>query len=153
MYGPQAAALNEYAFGINTIIDLGNMCDIDEVDSLEYLEADPDTKVIGLYLEHTWRAKALRETARRVSKSKPILCLKGGRSSEAARAMASHTGSIAGQDSLYDALFRQAGIIRVEDYEDLLEVAKVFLSQPFPAGNRIGIISLTGAIGIQLLSI
>jgi acyl-CoA synthetase (NDP forming) len=53
MYGPQATALNEYAFGINTIIDLGNMCDIDEVDSLEYLEADPDTKVIGLYLEHT----------------------------------------------------------------------------------------------------
>ncbi|MGD0821101.1 MAG: CoA-binding protein [Desulfomonilia bacterium] len=153
MYGPQATALNEYAFGINTIIDLGNMCDIDEVDSLEYLEADPDTKVIGLYLEHTWRAKALRETARRVSKSKPILCLKGGRSSEAARAMASHTGSIAGRDGLYDALFRQAGIIRVEDYEDLLEVAKVFLSQPLPVGNRIGIISLTGAIGIQCIDI
>jgi acetate---CoA ligase (ADP-forming) len=153
MYGPQATAMSEYSFGINTIIDLGNMCDIDEVDCLEHLEHDPDTKVIGIYMEHTKRSKDFLETALRISKEKPILCLKGGRSSEAARAMASHTGSIAGRDNLYEALFTQAGIIRVDDYEDLMEMAKVFLTQPLPKGNRLGIISLTGAIGIQCIDI
>jgi acetate---CoA ligase (ADP-forming) len=153
MYGPQASAMNEYSFGTNSVIDLGNMCDIDEVDCLEYLGGDHDTTVIGLYMEHTKRPKALLETARRISMSKPILALKGGRSSESAKAMASHTGSISGQDSLYDALFKQAGIIRADDYEDLLEGAKVFLSQPLPQGNRMGIISLTGAIGIQCIDI
>ena len=153
MYGPQAVAMNEYSFGTNTIIDLGNMCDIDEVDCLEYLRTDHDTTVIGLYMEHTKRPKALLETARRISMSKPIVALKGGRSSESAKAMASHTGSISGKDSLYDALFRQAGIIRVDDYEDLLESAKIFLSQPLPKGNRLGILSITGAIGIQCIDI
>lgn len=151
MYGPQAVALNEYRFGIGTVIDLGNMCDIDEVDSLDYLGRDPETEVIGLYIEHTRRPRELLETARTISRDKPILCLKGGRSGEAARAMASHTGSIAGQDGLYDALFRQAGIIRVDEYEDLLLGAKALLSQPLPRGNRLGIISLTGAMGIQCI--
>lgn len=151
MYGPQAAAMIEYRFGISTVIDLGNMCDLDEVDGLEYLGNDPGTTVIALYIEHTRRPRELLETARRVSGSKPILCLKGGRSSEAARAMASHTGSIAGQDSLYNALFHQAGIIRVDEYEDLLLTSKAFLSQPLPKGNRLGVISLTGAMGIQCI--
>lgn len=151
MYGPQAVALNEYLFGINTIIDLGNMCDVDEVDCLEYLEGDPGTKVICLYMESTRRPRKFLETARRISRSKPILCLKGGRTPEAARAMASHTGTIAGSDSLYDALFRQAGVIRVNEYEDLLDCAKVFLTQVLPKGNRLGVISLTGAIGIQCI--
>ncbi|HOS96171.1 MAG TPA: CoA-binding protein [Deltaproteobacteria bacterium] len=153
MYGPQATPLNEYRFGVNCIIDLGNMCDIDEVDCLEHLENDPETTVIGIYMEHTRRPRAFLETARRVSAEKPVLCLKGGRSAAAARAMASHTGSIAGSDGLYDALFRQAGIVRVNDYEDLLGVAKAFLAQPLPRGNRLGIVSLTGAIGIQCIDI
>jgi acyl-CoA synthetase (NDP forming) len=151
IYGPQAAALNEYRFGISTIIDLGNMCDIDEVDCLEYLGSDPDTTVIGMYIEHTRRPRKLMEIAAEVSSNKPVICLKGGRSSEAAHAMASHTGSIAGQDVLYDALFRQAGIIRIFEYEDLMLTSKVFLTQPLPRGNRLGIISLTGAMGIQCI--
>ncbi len=151
MYGPQAVALNEYRFGINTIMDLGNMCDVDEVDCLKYLEQDVDTRVIALYIENIRRPGEFLETARRISRSKPILCLKGGRAPEAASAMASHTGAIAGSDNLYDALFRQAGVIRVEEYEDLLDCPKVFLAQDLPKGNRLGVISLTGAIGIQCI--
>lgn len=151
MYGPQAIALNEYPCGISKIIDLGNMCDIDEVDCLEYLAHDPQTRIISMYMEHTRRPADFLATAKKVSREKPVLCLKGGSSPEAEGAMASHTGSMAGNDSLYEALFRQSGVIRVKEYEDLLECAKVFVSYPLPKGNRLGIISLTGAMGIACI--
>ena len=80
MYGPQAVALNEYQFGLNKIIDLGNMCDIDEVDCLEYLAKDPGTEVISLYFEHTKRSDQFLDLVKRISPMKPVLCLKGGRS-------------------------------------------------------------------------
>ena len=149
MYGPQAIALNSYSFGVSKIIDLGNMCDIDEVDCLNYLEDDPDTGIISLYMEHTRRPQAFLETARRISMKKPILCLKGGKTPKAARAMASHTGSLAADDRLYEGLFSQTGIMRVDEYRDLLDFAKAFIYQPLPRGNRLGIISFSGAIGIQ----
>jgi len=151
MYGPQAIGLNDYRFGINKIIDLGNMCDINETDCLEYLGSDPSTKVISCYLEHIYEPRRFLDVARRVSRDKPVLCLKAGRTEASAQAIASHTGSMAGDDALYDALFRQAGIIRVEEYEDLLEYAKVFTLGLLPRGNRLGVISLTGAIGIQCI--
>ncbi|MGC9324536.1 MAG: CoA-binding protein, partial [Desulfomonilia bacterium] len=151
MYGPQAIALDEYRFGISKIIDLGNMCDVDETECLEYLGQDPHTRVISCYLEHIRNPRRFLDVARQVSRDKPILCLKGGKTLASAQALASHTGSMAGDDALYEALFRQAGIIRVEEYEDLLEYAKVFTLDHLPAGNRLGIISLTGAIGIQCI--
>ncbi|TFG38553.1 MAG: hypothetical protein E4H39_00025, partial [Syntrophobacterales bacterium] len=149
MYGPQAIAFDEYSFGVSKIIDLGNMCDVDEIDCLEYLEDDPDTRVISLYMEHTKRPQKFLDVARRISMKKPILCLKGGTSPEASAAMASHTGSMAGDDRLYEGLFKQSGIIRVEEYMDLLDLAKVFIYQPLPKGNRIGVITFSGAIGIH----
>jgi acyl-CoA synthetase (NDP forming) len=149
MYGPQAIALDDYSFGVSKIIDLGNMCDLDEIDCLEYLEDDPDTKVISLYMEHTKRPQRFLDVARRISLKKPILCLKGGISPEAAKAMASHTGSMAGDDRLYAGLFHQTGLVRVEEYRDLLDLAKSFIYQPLPAGNRLGIITFSGAIGIH----
>lgn len=151
MYGPQAAPFMDYGFGIRSVIDLGNMCDIDEVDCLEHLDDDPGTEVISLYMEHSRRPRELLAVAEKVSRRKPILCLKGGRSPEAGEAMASHTGSLAGNDRLYDALFRKAGVIRVDEYEDLLDCAKIFASGILPRGNRLGIITLTGAIGIQCI--
>ncbi len=151
MYGPQAVPFHEYSFGINKIIDLGNMCDIDETDCLEFLGRDENTQVISLYMEHTRCAARFLEVARAISAIKPILCLKGGRSPDAASALASHTGSLAGDDALYDGLLRQAGIMRVEEYEDLFECAKGFLYQPLPQGNRLGIVTLTGAMGIQCI--
>ncbi len=153
MYGPQAVPFTDYGFGIRTVIDLGNMCDVDEVDCLEYLGDDPGTGVISLYMEHTRRPRKFLEAAGRVSRLKPILCLKGGRSEAAADAMASHTGSLAGNDGLYDALFNQSGVIRVDEYEDLIDSAKVFSSGLLPKGNRLGIITITGAIGIQCIDI
>jgi acetyltransferase len=153
MYGPQAAPFLDYPLGIRSVIDLGNMCDIDETDCLEYLGQDPGTSVISLYMEHTRRPRELLAQAREVSKTKPVLCLKAGRSAEAADAMASHTGSMAGSDGLYDALLSQAGAIRVDEYEDLWDCAKVFSSGLLPAGNRMGVITLTGAIGIQCIDL
>jgi acyl-CoA synthetase (NDP forming) len=109
--------------------------------------------VISLYMEHTRRPREFLEKAREVSKKKPILCLKAGRSAEAADAMASHTGSLAGDDGLYDALISQSGIVRVNEYEDLWDCAKVFSRGILPAGNRLGVITLTGAIGIQCIDL
>ncbi|MBN1635276.1 MAG: CoA-binding protein [Deltaproteobacteria bacterium] len=151
MYGPQALALNDFSPGINKIVDLGNMCDIDETDCLEFLGNDPETRVISMYIEHTSRPRTFLKVAKNVSYKKPVLCLKSGRSQQAASAMASHTGSMAGDDKLYQCLFYQAGIIRVEIHEDLLQCAKAFAYQPLPKGNRLGIISFSGALGIQCI--
>lgn len=151
MYSPQAMAWNEYHPGVNKVIDLGNMSDVDETDCLEYLGEDDGTTVISMYIEHSRRPRALKETARRVSTKKPILCLKPGISPGAATAMASHTGSLAGNETLYRGLFNQSGIIRVEEYEDLRDCATPFLRYPLPRGNRLGVITFSGAIGIQCI--
>jgi len=151
MYSPQAMAWHEYPAGVGKVIDLGNMCDVDETDCLEYLENDDSTDVISLYMEHTKRPRAFLETLRRVSRKKPVLCLKPGGSPGAAAAMASHTGSLAGDDDLYRGLLRQGGAIRVEEYEDLRDCATPFLNFPLPKGNRLGIITFSGGIGIQCI--
>lgn len=148
MYGSQALPFDDYTFGISKIFDLGNMCDINETDCLEYLEEDEDTKVISMYIENIKKGRAFIDVAKRVSKKKPILCLKSGKSADAARAVASHTGSMAGDDMIYDGLFKQTGVVRVDEYEDLLDCAKAFIYQPLPKGNRLGIITLSGANSI-----
>ena len=151
MYGPQAMAWNEYEPGINKVIDLGNMCDIDETDCLDYLGADDSTDIIAVYMEHSRRPRAFLDALQRVSQRKPVLCLMPGGSPGAAAAMASHTGSMAGDANLYAGLFRQGGILRVEEYEDLRDCATPFLRYPLPKGNRLGIITYSGAIGIQCI--
>ncbi|MCD6569672.1 MAG: CoA-binding protein [Deltaproteobacteria bacterium] len=151
MYGPQALPFDDYNFGINKIFDLGNMCDVSETDCLEYLEKDEDTKVISMYIENIKRGRDFIDVAKRVSQKKPILCLRSGRSADAAAAMASHTGSIVGDDMIYDGLFKQTRVIRVEEYEDLLDCAKGFIFQPLPKGNRLGIITLSGANSIMTI--
>lgn len=151
MYSPQAMAWNEYAAGINKVIDLGNMCDIDETDCLEYLGDDDSTDVISLYMEHSKRPGIFLDALKKVSLKKPVLCLKPGDSPGAASAMASHTGSMAGKANLYDAILRQGGALRVEEYEDLRDCAAPFLRYPLPKGNRLGVITFSGAIGIQCI--
>ena len=151
MYSPQAMAWNEYEAGINKVVDLGNMCDIDETDCLEYLGNDDSTDVISLYMEHTRRPRMFLDTLKKVSLKKPVLCLMPGGSPGAAAAMASHTGSMAGDANLYQAVFKQGGIVRVEEYEDLRDCATPFLRFPLPKGNRLGVITFSGAIGIQCI--
>lgn len=151
MYSPQAMAWHEYEAGINKVIDLGNMCDIDETDCLEYLGEDDSTDVISLYMEHSRRPRMLLDVLKKVSLRKPVLCLLPGGSPGAAAAMASHTGSLAGNANLYDALLKQGGALRVDEYEDLRDCATPFLRYPLPEGNRLGIITFSGAIGIQAI--
>jgi acyl-CoA synthetase (NDP forming) len=151
MYSPQAMAWHEYEAGINKVVDLGNMCDIDETDCLEYLRDDDSTEVISLYMEHSRRPRMFLDVLRQVSLKKPILCLMPGGSPGAAAAMASHTGSMAGDANLYQAVFRQGGALRVEEYEDLRDCATPFLRFPLPKGNRLGVITFSGAIGIQCI--
>jgi len=151
VYSPQAVAWHEYEPGINKVIDLGNMCDVDETDCLEYLGEDDSTRVISLYMEHSRRPGEFLDVLKRVSRKKPVLCLKPGGSAGAAAAMASHTGSMAGNASLYSAILKQGGALRVEEYEDLRDCATPFLRFPLPKGNRLGIITFSGGIGIQCI--
>ncbi|MBW1786960.1 MAG: CoA-binding protein [Deltaproteobacteria bacterium] len=133
--------------GVSMSIDLANKCDVDELDSLEYLMEDPETKVIGMHIEEVTDGKRFIETARKISPKKPILALKPGRTESGARAVASHTGSMAGRDELYTAAFTQSGVIRVNDMEDLADLAKAFIHLPPLKGPNVGVVTFTGGWG------
>jgi acyl-CoA synthetase (NDP forming) len=148
MTSPQAFPYPYLYGGISKICDFGNKCDLNECDMLEYLERDPATKVISMHLEGITDGRRFLEISKRVTSQKPVLILKSGKTQEGARASASHTGSIAMDDRLFEAICKQAGILRLEEFEDLFEIPKVFVSQPLPKGSRLGVISYTGAIGV-----
>jgi acetyltransferase len=118
---------------------------VDESDILAYLGADPATRFIGMYLESIKDGRRFLETSRRIIPEKPIVVIKSAVTENGAGVSASHTGSIAGEDRVYDAAFRQAGIIRVASFEQLWDVMRAFVHLPLPAGNRVGIINLSGS--------
>lgn len=126
-------------------IDLGNMCDVDFAEVLEYLEKDPEIRIIALHIEGLKEGKRFLKVATRVQKKKPILVLKTGRGEAAARAAASHTGSLSGRDEVYRAAFRQAGLIEVNNVDELGDIAKAFLHLPPLNGNRVAILTPSGA--------
>ncbi|MEM2134890.1 MAG: CoA-binding protein [Candidatus Jordarchaeaceae archaeon] len=140
------AAAND--FGLSKIVTLGNKCDVDEVDLLNYLEKDDKTRVICLYLEGIKRGRGREfiETFKRVSRNKPILVLKSGRTQAGARAVRSHTGSLAGDDRIFDAVLKQTGAVRVDSVEELLDFAKVLATQPLPKDGGIAIITNSGSL-------
>jgi acyl-CoA synthetase (NDP forming) len=148
MTNPQAFPYPDLQFGVSKICDFGNKCDVDECDLLEYLAADSDTGVVSLYLESIRDGRRLMKIAKSVTKKKPILIFKSGRTREGARASASHTGSMAVDDKIFDSLCRQTGILRLEEFQDLFEIPKIFASQPLPKGGRLGIITFTGGVGV-----
>ena len=134
--------------GFSKAITLGNKIDVDEVDMLEYLENDQDTKVIALYLEGTKRGKEFFNTLKKMTK--PIIILKNGRSNTGSNAVSSHTGSIAGNDRIYDAVFDQnPGIFRVNNFYEMFNIAQVFSTQPLPKGKNVAIITASGSLGIM----
>ncbi len=135
-------------FGISKFASYGNAMDVDEADLLEYFGRDKKTKVITMYLEGARDGRKFYETAKKVSRQKPIIVLKGGRSEETSKATASHTGSLAGSSKVYDAVFKQAGIIQVNDLIELFNVAKLLEKEPLPKGNRVQIITNGGGFGI-----
>ncbi len=133
--------------GFSKSITLGNKIDVDEVDMLQYLNDDPETKVITVYLEGTKRGKELMKTLKKMKK--PVLILKNGRSDIGSRAVKSHTSSIAGDDRIYGAMFKQhPGIFRVDNFYELFNIAHIFSSQTLPKGKNIAVVTGSGSLGI-----
>lgn len=137
--------------GFSKFISFGNKADVNEIDLLRFLKDDPDTDVILMYLEDISNGREFLETAREIiwDSKKPMLAIKSGCSTEGARAAASHTGSLAGSDNAYDAIFKQSGILRVEGINELFNYAVALSQQPIPKGNRIAIVTNAGGPGIM----
>ena len=142
------AAAERLGLGISSFASVGNKADISGNDLLQYWEADDDTDVILLYLESFGNPRKFGRIARRIGRSKPIAAVKSGRSTAGERAASSHTGALAAGDVAVEALFRQAGVIRVDSLEDLFGVASILASQPAPQGNRVAILTNAGGPGI-----
>jgi acetyltransferase len=148
MINPQAFPYGDLHYGVSKICDYGNKCDVDEGDLLEYLENDPATKVITMYLESIQDGPRFLNISKRVAVQKPILILKSGRTKEGAKVSASHTGALAVDDQIFSAACKQAGIIRIEKFREFFELPKIFSLQPLPKGNRMGIVTFTGGVGV-----
>ncbi|MEM0467347.1 MAG: CoA-binding protein [Candidatus Thermoplasmatota archaeon] len=140
-------ANNEFV-GLSKIIGVGNKIDIDDVDLIDYFSKDPETKVIGMYIEAVKNGRQFMNSIHACDK--PVLVVKAGRSAAGARATASHTGSMAGSDELYSAAIKQAGGIRCRDLVELFDMARALDGQPPAWGNRIGIVTNGGGLGIML---
>ncbi len=152
--GALCTAVLDYALakhiGFSKFISFGNKTDISEIDLMYYLMEDDKTKVILLYLEEVTDGRALMQAANDVTRlsGKPILLLKAGRTEAGALAAASHTGSLAGNDEIYDAAFKQAGIIRCDNIEEMFNIAIAFAYQPAPRSNKVAIITNAGGPGV-----
>ena len=136
--------------GVSAIVGLGNKADIDEDDLLTFFEQDPNTEVIAMHVEDLKDGRAFAEVATRVAKKKPVVVLKAGRTRAGARAAASHTGALAGDDRVYDAVLRQCGVIRAMTLNDLLEFARGLAVLPNPAGENVLILTGAGGSGVLL---
>jgi acyl-CoA synthetase (NDP forming) len=136
--------------GVSAIVGLGNKCDLDEDDLLTYFEQDDNTQVIAMHCEDLKDGRAFAEVASRVSKKKPIVMLKAGRTALGARAAASHTGALAGNDKIYDDVLRQCGVVRAKSLNDLLQFARGLQVLPTPKGVNIVIITGAGGSGVLL---
>ncbi len=156
-FASQSGALGEavidYAagegIGFSKFISVGNKADVNENDVLEYLRADPKTKVILLYIEDIVDGRKFVDTVSKVTEEKPIIAVKAGVSPEGAKAASSHTGALAGSDEAYNAILKQSGVLRVESIIDLFDYARAFAKQPPPRGNRVAIITNGGGPGIM----
>ncbi|MFB0527817.1 MAG: acetate--CoA ligase alpha subunit [bacterium] len=138
----------EEEVGFSKFISLGNKADIDEVDLLLTLAEDRETKVILGYLEGVSNGTRFMEVAREVSREKPVIITKSGRTQAGARAASSHTGTLTGSDSAYEAAFRQCGVIRAETVQSLFDYAIAFAHQPLPRGPNLAILTNAGGPGI-----
>ncbi|HLW22794.1 MAG TPA: acetate--CoA ligase family protein [Steroidobacteraceae bacterium] len=136
--------------GVSAIVGLGNKSDIDEDDLLAFFEQDENTQIIAQHCEDLKDGRAFAEMARRVSKKKPVVVLKAGRTSLGARAASSHTGALAGNDKIYEDVFKQSGVIRARSLRELLDFARGVPVMPTPKGNNVVIITGAGGSGVLL---
>ncbi|MFX0080066.1 MAG: acetate--CoA ligase family protein [Candidatus Hermodarchaeota archaeon] len=141
--------LSAEPFGLSKVVGLGNKSDVDDSEALEYLAHDEDTKVIAIYIEGVKDGLKFLKSAQDAAKKKPVVILKSGRTEAGVKASMSHTGSLAIKDEIFDAVCKKAGIIRVRDFEELMDLAKALALQPLSKGNRVAIASMTGAGGVM----
>ena len=134
---------------VGKVIDLGNGSDVDFSDGLAYFEQDAETKVVGLHIEGMRDASRFLKQANKVACKKPVVVLKTGRSEQTVRAVQSHTGSLVGRDEIWDVALKQAGLIRVNDVEELGDTIRAFYTLPPMMGRKIGIVTWTGGFGIM----
>jgi acetyltransferase len=151
--GLAARPWEEHAIPVSKLCDIGNKCDVDESDVLNYLADDPQTKVVAMHMENAKDGRRFMDAARKVVARKPLLILKAGRSEAGAEAMASHTASLAGNAQVYDAVIKQVGALRLSSWEEYWEIPRVFNSQPLPRGNRIAIITGAGGLGVVVVDV
>lgn len=142
------ARLGTLGLGVSTFVSLGNKADISGNDLLQYWDEDPETDVILMYLESFGNPRKFARLARRITKRKPIVAVKSGRSLAGERAASSHTAALASPDVAVDALFRQCGVIRVDTLDELFGAAQVLEHQPLPPGRRVAIVTNGGGPGI-----
>lgn len=150
--GALGIAILDYAtrnnIGISQFVSVGNKADVSGNDLVLAWEDDPQTDVITLYLESFGNPRKFSRIARRIGRRKPIIAVKSGRSGAGSRAASSHTGALASSDVAVSALFRQAGVIRVDTIEELFDAASLLANQPIPLGERVGIVTNAGGPGI-----
>ena len=153
--GAFAAAISDWTselgLGISKIISLGNKCDVDDDDLLRYLAKDDTTQVICFYTEgyDQGKGRSFFDTAKEVTPNKPVLVVKSGRGERAREAASSHTGSLAGSDRVVDAAYRQAGVIRADNFEQMFDMAKALAMQPPAKGDRVLMVTNGGGLGVM----
>ncbi len=135
--------------GLSCFVSIGSMMDVDFGDLIEYFDSDIDTEAIFLYVESLKDVKEFVDKASSFSRKKPLFAIKSGREAEGAKAAASHTGALAGEDSLYDAAFRRAGIVRIDTISEFTDTLEAVALQPLPKGNRLLIITNAGGPGVM----
>jgi acetyl coenzyme A synthetase (ADP forming)-like protein len=136
--------------GVSAIVGLGNKSDLDEDDLLTFFEKDDNTHVIAMHCEDLKDGRSFAEVAKRVSRKKPVIMLKAGRTAMGARAASSHTGALAGNDRIYDDVLRQSGVIRAPGLRDMLDYARALQKLPTPRGENVVIITGAGGSGVLL---
>jgi acetyl coenzyme A synthetase (ADP forming)-like protein len=136
--------------GVSAIVGVGNKADIDEDDLLTFFEQDDNTKCVAMHMEDLKDGRGFVEAAKRVSREKPVIVLKAGRTAMGARAAGSHTGALAGDDKVYDDILRQAGVVRAPGLNDMLEYARSLPIMPTPKGENVVIITGAGGSGVLL---
>jgi len=135
--------------GFSNFVSIGSMIDVDFGDLIDYFGTDPKTRSILMYIEGLTNARKFMSAARHFARAKPIIVVKAGKYAESAKAATSHTGSLTGEDDIYDAAFKRAGMVRVEEIADLFNAAEVLGTQPLPKGPNLAIITNAGGPGVM----
>ncbi len=139
----------ELDFGFSKFVSYGNRCDVDEADLIDYLQDDPQTQVITVYIEGLTEGRKFFKQAKETVLEKPIITIKAGKHEAGMRATSSHTGSLAGEDRIYEAAFKQAGILRVNDVEEMFDLSRGLIYYPRIEGNRIAIVTNSGGPAVM----